>query len=354
MTPQMHPIRALVPGLLSLAFLLPAAYPISASATLQADRIDRRYSCPVLFTIPEATIPAKVTAPVAVGRFSIGIGSSMEVEVGKGKLFEGQFLGRLVKKSGESQDLMFFHPAEKRIYLLNLANLKLVDSEGRALGRTAFQPILDPIAQIDEICMGHVGEHLFHQLHLNRHSGEWSEKLAKHLADEEQRSLLFASLANAYYATPRNNSNFGLIMRKKAKDFDLNCKSVEMKKPATKALREEKSAQHIAKMKSVLDQGYPVAIEYFIGPEMKNKPVRVVDVDLPTKADPRIWLPRATGERSYSGHGALIVGYFTPPQGREQFLILDSNWSEPRLFDVENDVRQRIFSSGMLMHYCHP
>ncbi len=278
----------------------------------------------------------------------------MQVGVGKGKPFEGQFLGRLVKKNGISQDLMFYHPSEKRIYLLNLENLKLVDSEGRKLRHSAFQPILDPVEQADEICMGHVGEHLFHQLHLNGHSSEWSEKLAKQLADEEKRTLLFGSLSNAYYATPKNNSNFGLVMRKKAREFDLDCTTVEMKKPPTKELREAKSAQYISKIKSVLDQGYPVAVEYFIGPEMKNKPIRVVDVDRPTRSDGRLWLPRATGERAYSGHGALIVGYFMPPNGREQFLILDSNWTEPRLFDVEDDVRQRMFSSGMLMHYCHP
>ena len=87
-------------------------------------------------------------------------------------------------------------------------------------------------------------------------------------------------------------------------------------------------------------QGIPVLISFYTGPNMVNAPFSLQIFSssgnrgpLQGLLDSRLWIPRQIGERQSGGHSVVAVASFA--QGRHTaFLMLDSDWSEPRVWDA--------------------
>jgi hypothetical protein len=51
--------------------------------------------------------------------------------------------------------------------------------------------------------------------------------------------------------------------------------------------------------------------------------------------DSRLWIPRKIGQRNSGGHSIIAVGSFDLNQ-KTYLLMLDSDWSEPRIWDMDS------------------
>ena len=67
--------------------------------------------------------------------------------------------------------------------------------------------------------------------------------------------------------------------------------------------------------------------------------------------DTRLWIPRKIGERNGGGHAIVAAAAFTS-MGRRKVLVLDSNWSEPRVWDLDKYLGQKAAISEMVFHHC--
>ena len=83
-----------------------------------------------------------------------------------------------------------------------------------------------------------------------------------------------------------------------------------------------------------MKKGAPVLISFYIGPTMVTSDISIVDYETQKAVDPRLWVPRKIGERMHGGHSVVAVAGFEF-QNQSKLLMLDSDWSEPRIWDVQ-------------------
>src|SRR5690606_2686701 len=72
----------------------------------------------------------------------------------------------------------------------------------------------------------------------------------------------------------------------------------------------------------------PVIMEFNIGKDMITSTYELEDFETKVEMDPRLWIPRKTGQRNSGGHAIVAAAAFMS-KGRKKVLILDSNWTEP-------------------------
>jgi hypothetical protein len=70
-----------------------------------------------------------------------------------------------------------------------------------------------------------------------------------------------------------------------------------------------------------------------------------------SRLDGRLWLPRKTGERNSGGHSVVAVAAFEA-LGKKRLLMLDSDWAEPRIWDLELALGGRTDIGAIEFHSC--
>jgi hypothetical protein len=335
-----------------LAIALFFAHPIDgAFAARPPTKLSKKYFCEHLFRSETARVRADIEEPIEKNGVKIGVGSRMRIRVAAGKTIEGLFLGRLVNRRRQSTDYLFYHYEDDLLYVIPQAKLR-IRYEGKTIGSRSLQPILDPIEQAGETCMAYALDHMVHQIDLNELDG--TGVLRERLSTEEGRTRLLVEFVSEYYLNLRRRSNanailndelheiFDTVLKKKAAKLGLKCR----------VLKHQDPKRLVAAIMKAMDAGSPVLLEFNTGAWMLETKTQVIDPDQRFGEDRRLWVPRKTGELSGGGHAIVATQYFTSPGGRLKFLVQDSDWTEPRIWDVENYFIERYESSGMMAHAC--
>jgi hypothetical protein len=97
----------------------------------------------------------------------------------------------------------------------------------------------------------------------------------------------------------------------------------------------------------------PVIMEFNIGPDMVTTPHALIEFDTGAEKDDRLWIPRRIGERNVGGHAIVAAASFSINQ-KIKFLVLDSNWNEPRVWDAESYLQGKTAITEMIFHSCDP
>ena len=284
-------------------------------------------------------IQAEILAPVKVGFFKLGVGSKMRVQAA-GAERDGWFLGRLVRTDLSNTEFLFLDAATKTMFLLDQTRTQL-GSQGQSIDWSFAQPILDPLPQVGEDCAGYAIFHYLFQLSLSGFQGNGG--LAARLATETARSELLAQSIEDYYMVPQNDFDIGRVLNGHQKDYGFTC----AKQTATTSLA---ASQGVL---TQLTQGNPVILDFWIGPDMVTSAYRVQDPDHRFKEDPRLWIPRKIGQSKAGGHVIVAAAHFRTDEGREKLLVVDSDWPEPRIWDVENYLVSRVRPAAVNEFACH-
>jgi hypothetical protein len=324
---------------------------VDAPARPPTPKLTKKYFCEDLFKTETTRFRADVEEAIEKNGVKVGVGSRIRIRVAAGKTVEGLFLGRLVNRMRKSTDYLFYHYEDDLLYVLPQEKLRF-RFEGSNLAPKSLQPILDPIEQAGETCMAYALDHMVHQIDLNELDG--TGILRERLSTEEGRTRMLVEFVSEYYLNLRRRSNantvlnhelheiFDSVLKRKAQKLGLKCRVLDYRDPK----------RLVRAITQAMDAGSPVLLEFNIGEWMLETKTQVVDPERRFGEDQRLWVPRKTGQASGGGHAIVASQYFTSPSGRLKFLVQDSDWTEPRIWDVENYLVDRYESSGMLAHVC--
>ena len=151
------------------------------------------------------------------------------------------------------------------------------------------------------------------------------------LSTEEGRTHLLVDSINQYYLTLNHRYSIKGILNGYGKQFGFSCDSFQT------------DNYQIVKTKLLthLKAGLPVIVSFSTGSNMYQSPFHLAMYDQPNVTmDTRLWIPRKIGERVNGGHTIVAAATFEYQQ-KNYLVMLDSDWSEPRIWDMEVYLNQK-------------
>lgn len=258
----------------------------------------------------------KISDKISFNENIIGIGSSVKMTA-TDKSLNGDFifLGNGINPSGEETFRILLNKNSKSISLVNSDEFKRNNS---------LQKILDLYEQKGGTCTGYAIFDYLQQIVLNNFVG--NGELPNLISTEEGRSQLLADSINRYYLETQHRNSIKGIMNAYGKDFGFKCTNYQ-----TNDINKAKT-----RLLSQLSLGNPVIISFNIGPQMVTAPFPIIKHgEKIGEVDNRLWIPRKIGERNSGGHSIIAAANFKF-NGRDYLVMLDSDWTEPRVWDVDS------------------
>ncbi|MBA2403909.1 MAG: hypothetical protein H0V66_03990 [Bdellovibrionales bacterium] len=277
-------------------------------------------------------IKLKVITAVKDVNYDLGIGSKVELTfVEKNEKKEFMFMGRMVGHPELGEEILFLDEKDTRILM--------VDAESMTSGflKTRMQNIVSPLEQAGETCAAYALYHYWQQTDLVGFKG--NGELAPVMSKERSRMKFLEESITRYYLG--RSSNFKPIMKNFGERFGFKCKE--------KTFEESGKAVDYVYNQSLT--GKSVVMEFYLGKEMVTSSVEIEDYETKLEVDDRLWIPRKVGERNGGGHAIVAAAAFTS-LGRKKVLVLDSNWIEPRVWDLEKYLGEKAAISEMIFHSC--
>jgi hypothetical protein len=258
----------------------------------------------------------KISDKISFNENIVGIGSSVKMTA-TDKSLNGDFifLGNGINPSGEETFRILLNKNSKSISLVNSDEFKRNNS---------LQKILDLYEQKGGTCTGYAIFDYLQQIVLNNFVG--NGELPKLISTEEGRSQLLADSINRYYLETQHRNSIKGIMNAYGKDFGFKCTNYQ-----TNDISKAKT-----RLLSQLSLGNPVIISFNIGPQMVTAPFPIIKHgEKNGEVDNRLWIPRKIGERNSGGHSIVAAANFKF-NGKDYLVMLDSDWTEPRVWDVDS------------------
>ncbi len=265
----------------------------------------------------ERNISTSVTDGIETGIYPVGIGSHVNLKTEDPKLNgEAIFIGSTVLPDGSNSYQMYLNEKSKKIFYIAPENFNRINSAKQ-------QKVLDSYEQAGGTCSAYAINNFLQQTNLTGFSG--TGELEKLVKTEEGRTWLLADAINEYYLTLSHQYSLKGIMNKYGKKFGFKCNKLQTD-----------SFEKVSNLLlSHVKLGYPVIVSFNIGPKMVKGPFALeVYEQKGAKLDERLWIPRRTGERNSGGHSITAVGAFEA-NNKTYLVMLDSDWSEPRIWDLE-------------------
>lgn len=267
-------------------------------------------------------------------RSTLVIGSKVSVQ------FENQktsgpmtFLGRMVLQGGQSEEFLLLDETKTKISLVDYKNIEMKSGKSKA------QAILSPIDQVGGTCAAYAFMHFWQQMYWSGFKG--TVEFSQMMSDERERLKLFEESLGRYYMDRRVTANS--LMSSYGKRFGFKCKSSFFDSA-------KKAADFVFNKTS---EGKPVVIEFNIGGEdMVSSSYVLQDYETKKRMDPRLWIPQRIGQKLSSGHSIVAAASFVA-KGRRKILVLDSNWTEPRVWDLDTYIGSKTVMDELGFYSCN-
>jgi len=263
----------------------------------------------------------------------VGVGSPVTLKFpADERAHGGFFLGQMVRLGGDRDQAILLDRERSRIFF--------VDRDKVDLPKLSYQKILRPYPQVDGTCTGYALHHMMAQTAIGGHVG--NPRLNETFSTEQGRTQFLVRAINDYYLATQHRASILGILKGYGVEFGLKCEK-RVFEDTQDALRyvEEKTSR-----------GLPVMISFFVGPNMVHAPFTLQDLSGPRRLlDSRLWVPRQIGERQSGGHSVVAVATFEW-QGRTEFLMLDSDWAQPRVWDASAYLGGRVKFEELEFYSC--
>lgn len=278
-----------------------------------------------------ATISAKVTQALKSDVYEVGVGSKVTLDFSdQRKKLDSIFLGKMV--GGEKgNEYLFLDEGKTKIYMIDSPSVKFNT-------RKKLHEIIHPIDQGGETCAAYAIFHFWRQMHTVGFKGIGD--LSETMSSERGRIRFLETSIESYYIS--NVAELDKIMKDDGKRFGFKCKAQTFKDP--------KLAGEFLFNKASF--GKPVMFDFNIGSDMVTSTYEVSDYENPGDIDPRLWVPRLVGQRANGGHVIVAAGAFIA-KGRKKILIIDSDWAEPRVWDIQKQLGSRTAIKEMTFYSCN-
>lgn len=287
-----------------------------------------------LFLLSFSAFAQKVVIKHASSKGTLLIGAKVEMSAeGKKNITNAQFLGRMVMQDGSSDEFLILDEDQKKVLLIDYKNIEMRS------GKTKAQAILSPIDQVGGTCAAYAFMHFWQQMYWSGFKG--TKDFDTMMSDERERLKLFEESLGRYYMDRRVTANS--LMSSYGKRFGFKCKSYKFSDA-------KKAADYVFEKTS---EGKPVVIEFNIGGEdMVESDYVLQDYESRKKMDPRLWIPQQLKQKLSSGHSIVGAAAFTS-QGKRKILVLDSNWTEPRVWDLDSYIGAKTVMDELGFYSCN-
>ncbi|MFP5386856.1 MAG: hypothetical protein ACLGHN_12300 [Bacteriovoracia bacterium] len=283
------------------------------------------------FAAWSAEVTLKVLSAVKHSHYDVGIGSRVELDF-KTRNIKKQaiFLGRMIDQDNKTVEFLFLDEGKTRISMINPDNI-------RGIRKSRTQPIISPIDQMGNTCAAYGFFHFWNQMYVSAFKS--ITELPMTMESDRRRMQFLEEAIDLYYL--QNKTNITSLMKRYGKRFGFTCKNNPFK--------DSRKAADFLFNKAL--EGKPILIDFNIGSDMVSSSYEVTDYETPVSRDPRLWIPRKVGQRTTSGHVIVGAGAFIS-KGKKKLLVLDSNWTEPRVWDLDRYIRSRAAVKEMGFHTC--
>lgn len=276
-------------------------------------------------------VSVRILEKVKQTSFDIGIGSKVELDYkSKAEKKEEIFLGRMIDQNGKNVEFLFLDEKKTRISMIDPENVG-------GIKRSQTQPVIQPIDQKGSTCLAYAIFHYWNQMYAAGFSK--NEALVKTMSSDRERMRFLEETIEIYYI--QNRTNITNLMKNFGKRYGFTCKNNMFTNP--------KDAVKFIYEKTL--QGRPVLIDFNISKNMLTSTYEITDFERPVSSDPRLWLPRKRGQRMTSGHAIVGASAFMA-NGRKKVLVLDSDWTEPRVWDLDKYLGTKAAVKEMGFHTC--
>jgi hypothetical protein len=277
-------------------------------------------------------VSVKIVTPVKTENASLGIGSRVELDFKtKNEQKPAIFLGRMVNQENKSIEFLFLDEKKTRISMIDPSNVE-------GFKKSSSQVIIQPIDQKGSTCAAYGMFHFWNQMKAVGYKG--TEELSSTMESDRKRLQFIEEIIDLYYL--QNKLNITTLMKNFGKRFGFKCKNNPFTDP--------KAAAEFIFNKT--GEGKPVLIDFNIGPDMVTSTYDLNDFETVSGRDARLWVPRKVGQRNAGGHVIVAAASFVS-KGKRKVLVLDSDWAEPRVWDLEKYLGKKAAVKEMGFHSCN-
>lgn len=277
-------------------------------------------------------VKLKVITAVKNINYDLGIGSKVELTfVEKNVKKEFLFMGKMVGHPDLGEEILFLDEQDTRILMID------AESMTASFLSTRMQNIISTIDQAGETCAAYALYHFWQQTDAVGFKG--NNELGPVMSKERSRMKFLEESITRYYLG--RSANLKPIMKSFGDRFGFKCKE--------KIFEESTKATDYVFNQTLT--GKPVIMEFYLGPDMVTSDYELEDYETSSEMDTRLWIPRKVGEKNGGGHAIVAAAAFTS-KGRKKVLVLDSNWTEPRVWDLDKYLGEKAAIKEMIFHSC--
>lgn len=276
-------------------------------------------------------VQVKVTSPIKHKHFDVAIGSKVELNFSNRELVkEGLFLGRMVDQDLRDLEFLFLDQKLNRIYMIDPSNVS-------GIRKSRTQAIISPIDQMGSTCTAYGFFHYWDQMYVSKFKA--ADELSVVMNSDRKRMQYLEEIIELYYL--QNRTNITTLLKRDGERFGFKCRN-------NKFTNTKMAADFLFQKAS---EGNPIMVDFNVASDMVTSSYEVTDYETPASRDPRLWIPRKVGQRAASGHVIVVAGAFVT-KGKQKLLVLDSNWTEPRVWDLERYIKRKAAVKEMGFHTC--
>lgn len=275
-----------------------------------------------------ADVNLKIINQIKHDKFLLGIGSQVQINN-----TESIFVGRMIGHEELGGEILFMNPKSGKISMVDSENLK------SPIPKSKMQSLISTVDQAGETCAAYGIYHFWKQIHLMGYKG--SEEFQKIFSQEKERMKLLETSIIEYYLS--KTYRIKSVLGKMGKRFAFNCRERVF----------DQSSKAIDFVYSIAVKGNPVVMEFNIGSEMEETENDLVDFETNLETESWLWGPRKIGVRNKGGHVVVAAAAFTH-KNQKKLMVLDSNWNEPRVWDMERFLSGKTAIKEMIFHVCNP
>jgi hypothetical protein len=289
-----------------------------------------------LFVIHSALaeeIKLRIVAANKSDNFELGVGSRVKLEfVQRNETHDAVFMGKMIGHPQYGEELLFLDEKDTRIFMIDSKSVR-----SPSVAKSRMQNLISTIDQAGETCAAYALYHFWLQTAAVGLAG--NGELMTVMSKEHSRMKLLEESITRYYM----GRSFSIkpVMKNFGDRFGFKCREKVF----------ENSAKAIDYIYKHTMAGKSVIIEFFIGSKMVTSDIELQDFETKVEMDPRLWIPRKVGERNAGGHAIVASAAFTL-NGRKKVVVLDSNWNEPRVWDLEAYLGGKTALTEMIFHSC--
>lgn len=284
-------------------------------------------------TIHAEVASLKVIRELQTINADLAIGSKIELQFKSGNpKVTGTFLGRMINNPDYGDEILFLAEKKNEVQMID------TDSVKTSFPKDSLQSIVSPNIQSGDTCAAYAIYHYWQQTHEFGFPG--NGVLSQSFSTERSRMQVLEEAITRYYMG-RASADLQSSLKKFGDTYGFKCKE--------KVFVE--SADAIEFVYKRASEGKPVLMEFFIGPTMADSEFMLIDFETNSAMDNRLWVPRKVGQRNSGGHALVAVGGFIQ-NGKRFVLVLDSNWTEPRLWDLDEYLGGKTAIKEMIFHGC--